>query len=71
MFYGDLETKIPAPKPIERSAGGPEALKKAADLLLSAKNPVIVSGLSITLTIITRHVLHFKLIRKSYDVVAV
>ena len=44
MFYGDLETKIPAASAIEKSAGGTEALQKAADLLLSAKNPVIVSG---------------------------
>lgn len=44
MFYGDLETKIPAAKAIEKSAGGAEGLKEAADLLSSAKNPVIVSG---------------------------
>ena len=44
MFYGDLATTIPAPSPIEKSAGGTEALKKAADLLSSAKNPVVVSG---------------------------
>ena len=45
MFYGDLQTTIPAPQPIEISGGGNESLKKAADLLLSAKNPVIVSGI--------------------------
>ena len=45
MFYGDLETKIPAAKAIEKSAGGADGLKEAADLLSSAKNPVIVSGL--------------------------
>ena len=44
MFYGDLETRIPAPSAIEKGAGGAEALKKAADLLCSAKNPVVVSG---------------------------
>jgi len=44
MFYGDVTTKIPAPINIERSAGGPEAIEKAANLLLSSKNPVIVSG---------------------------
>merc|ERR1719167_402935 len=43
-FYGDVQTKIPAPMTIERSAGGPEALAQAASLLASAKNPVIVSG---------------------------
>ena len=44
MFYGDLQTTIPAASAIERSAGGAEALKKAAELLCSAKNPVVVSG---------------------------
>ena len=43
-FYGDVVTKIPAPAIVERSAGGPAALKDAANLLASAKNPVIVSG---------------------------
>merc|ERR550532_2219520 len=36
MFYGDVQTTIPASSPIEKSAGGHESLKKAADLLLSA-----------------------------------
>jgi sulfoacetaldehyde acetyltransferase len=44
MFYGDLQTTIPGPMPIEISAGGQESLRRAADLLLSAKNPVILSG---------------------------
>lgn len=44
MFYGDLSTKIPAPMNVERSAGGPESLQVAADLLATAKNPVIVAG---------------------------
>ena len=44
MFYGDLETRIPAPVTVERSAGGPESLREAASLLASAKNPVIISG---------------------------
>merc|ERR1719228_673807 len=43
-FYGDVVTKIPAPANTERSAGGPAAIKDAADLLAKAKNPVIVSG---------------------------
>jgi len=43
-FYGDVNTKIPAPITIERSAGGPDALNRAAELLATAKNPVIVSG---------------------------
>ena len=46
-FYGDVETKIPAPQIVERSAGGPQALKQAAELLAVAKNPVIVSGKSL------------------------
>ena len=44
MFYGDVEVKIPAPVPIERSSGGPAAVAEAAALLRSAANPVIVSG---------------------------
>jgi len=44
MFYGDLETRIPAPMHVERSAGGPQSLQEAAQLLASAKNPVIISG---------------------------
>jgi len=43
-FYGDVNVKIPAPKIIERSAGGPDAIAQAASLLAGAKNPVIVSG---------------------------
>ena len=44
MFYGDLETRIPSPMVVERSAGGPQSLQEAAQLLASAKNPVIISG---------------------------
>ena len=44
MFYGDLTTAIPAPTPVERSAGGPAALAQAAQLLAAARNPVIISG---------------------------
>jgi len=43
-FYGDVNAKIPAPMAIERSAGGPESIAQAAELLASAKNPVIISG---------------------------
>ena len=50
MFYGDLQTTIPAPRSVEISAGGGESLKRAAELLLSAKNPVIVSGITENLT---------------------
>ena len=44
MFYGDLQTKIPAPVTVERSAGGSQSLKEAAALLRSAVSPVIISG---------------------------
>jgi len=43
-FYGDIECEIPEPIRIERSAGGAQALKAAAELLASAKFPVMVSG---------------------------
>jgi len=43
-FYGDIECEIPEPIRIERSAGGAQALKDAAELLASAKFPVMVSG---------------------------
>ncbi len=44
MFYGDVTTKISAPQPIDRSAGGRESLDRAAELLAKAENPVIISG---------------------------
>ena len=44
MFYGSLDTTIPAPVRVERSAGGPESLRQAAALLAGAENPVIVAG---------------------------
>ena len=44
MFYGEVETKIPAPQTVESSAGGPAALERAAELLAKARNPVIVAG---------------------------
>ncbi|MBS0442579.1 MAG: sulfoacetaldehyde acetyltransferase [Proteobacteria bacterium] len=43
-FYGEISCEIPRPMRIERGAGGPESLKAAADLLASAKFPVILSG---------------------------
>ena len=43
-FYGDFEFEIPEPIRIERGAGGPHSLDEAANLLASAKFPVIVSG---------------------------
>ena len=44
QFYGDIDVEIPAPQRIERSAGGPESLQAAADLLAKAEFPVILSG---------------------------
>eukprot|EP00927_Polykrikos_kofoidii_P046018 TRINITY_DN401_c0_g1_i3.p1 TRINITY_DN401_c0_g1~~TRINITY_DN401_c0_g1_i3.p1 ORF type:complete len:664 (-),score=112.99 TRINITY_DN401_c0_g1_i3:365-2356(-) len=44
FFYGEATTLVPRPLTIERSAGGENSLRAAADILRSAKNPVIVSG---------------------------
>ncbi|MCU4297030.1 sulfoacetaldehyde acetyltransferase [Brevibacterium permense] len=43
-FYGECSPEIPTPQKIDRGAGGTESLEEAANLLASAKNPVIVSG---------------------------
>ncbi|MPZ45770.1 MAG: sulfoacetaldehyde acetyltransferase [Betaproteobacteria bacterium] len=43
-FYGEHDHEIPQPIRIERGAGGEQALNEAADLLASAKFPVILSG---------------------------
>ena len=43
-FYGDHEFEVPRPIRIERGAGGSKSLDEAAELLASAKFPVIVSG---------------------------
>jgi sulfoacetaldehyde acetyltransferase len=44
FFYGDIECEIPRPVAIERGAGGERSLNEAADLLASAKFPVILAG---------------------------
>ena len=44
FFYGPAEFEIPKPIRIERGAGGEHSLAEAAELLASAKFPVIVSG---------------------------
>ena len=44
MFYGDFDGEIPQPIRIERGPGGMQSLAEAADMLATAKNPVIVSG---------------------------
>ncbi len=43
-FYGDIECEIPRPIAIERGAGGEASLVAAAELLASAKFPVILAG---------------------------
>ena len=43
-FYGEIETEIPRPMPLERGPGGKESLDRAAELLAQARFPVIVSG---------------------------
>src|SRR5580698_1061606 len=44
FFYGDIETSIPAPIRVALGAGDAAALDSAADLLASARFPVIVAG---------------------------
>ena len=44
FFYGELTTEIPQPIRVERGAGGEQSLKAAAELLATAKFPVILSG---------------------------
>ncbi|MDO2933644.1 sulfoacetaldehyde acetyltransferase [Paeniglutamicibacter sulfureus] len=43
-FYGESITEIPAPRRVDRGAGGTKSLDEAIELLKTAKNPVIVSG---------------------------
>jgi sulfoacetaldehyde acetyltransferase len=43
-FYGDIDVEIPRVRSLERPAGGPESLEAAADLLASARFPVILAG---------------------------
>src|SRR5690606_29281115 len=44
FFYGEVDCEIPVPMRVERGAGGENTLRRAADLLAEAKNPVIISG---------------------------
>jgi sulfoacetaldehyde acetyltransferase len=44
FFYGDIEARIETPRPVERSAGGNDALAAAARLLSEAKFPVVIAG---------------------------
>ena len=44
FFYGEMDIEIPQPRQVERGAGGEQSLNAAAELLASAKFPVILSG---------------------------
>ena len=44
LFYGEADFEIAAPMTIERGAGGEAALDAAAEMLASAKFPVILAG---------------------------
>ena len=44
LFYGEVDVAIPQPMKVQHAPGAPEALDEAADLLASAKFPVIVAG---------------------------
>ncbi|TDJ69029.1 MAG: sulfoacetaldehyde acetyltransferase [Proteobacteria bacterium] len=44
FFYGDIDVDIPQPQRLELGAGGAQSLDEAAQLLASAKFPVIVCG---------------------------
>src|SRR5207342_3539206 len=44
FFYGDIDCEIPRPIAIERGAGGARSLDVAAELLASARFPVILCG---------------------------
>jgi sulfoacetaldehyde acetyltransferase len=43
-FYGEISCEIPRPMRVERGAGGENSLKAAAELLATAKFPVILAG---------------------------
>jgi len=43
-FYGEIECEIPKPMRVERGSGGEQSLKAAAELLATAKFPVILAG---------------------------
>jgi sulfoacetaldehyde acetyltransferase len=43
-FYGEIEAEIAKPQRLDRGPGGEKSLDEAAELLASAKFPVIISG---------------------------
>ena len=44
FFYGDIDVEIPQPQRLDRGPGGNQSLSEAAELLATAKSPVILSG---------------------------
>ncbi|MGH3948601.1 MAG: sulfoacetaldehyde acetyltransferase [Pseudonocardiaceae bacterium] len=44
FFYGEIEAEIPQPNRLDRGPGGERSLTEAAELLATAKFPVIISG---------------------------
>ncbi|MFQ5936148.1 MAG: sulfoacetaldehyde acetyltransferase [Acidiferrobacterales bacterium] len=44
FFYGDIDVEIPQPRKLELGAGGEQSLNDAAELLATARFPVIISG---------------------------
>lgn len=43
-FYGEIQCEIPRPMRLERGSGGENSLRAAADLLATAKFPVVLAG---------------------------
>jgi sulfoacetaldehyde acetyltransferase len=43
-FYGQITAEIPQPRRLDRGPGGEQSLNEAAELLATAKFPVIISG---------------------------
>ena len=43
-FYGEIETQIATPRPVERSSGGSASLAQAAKMLADASFPVVIAG---------------------------
>ncbi|MBT8114296.1 MAG: sulfoacetaldehyde acetyltransferase [Arenicella sp.] len=44
FFYGDIDVEIPVPQRLDRGPGGESTLQQAAEMLMQAEFPVIVSG---------------------------
>ncbi|MEY2954144.1 MAG: sulfoacetaldehyde acetyltransferase Xsc, partial [Pseudomonadota bacterium] len=44
LFYGEIVAEIPTPMRLDRGPGGDASLNAAADLIASARNPVLISG---------------------------